>query len=54
MLDGRCETPSSHLITDIGIWDRDTNILAWKAILGEKYGSNEVSVYSSPARENNF
>jgi len=54
MLDDRNETPSSKMIEDIGIWDRKTNIFAWKNILGEKSGSNEVSVYSAPARETNF
>lgn len=34
MLDDRNLTASSHEITDIGIWDRSTNILAWQAILG--------------------
>jgi acetyl esterase/lipase len=50
MLDDRNQTPSSHEITDIGIWDRDTNVLAWKTVLGKKAGSDDVSPYSAPAR----
>jgi acetyl esterase/lipase len=50
MIDDRNQTPSSHEITDIGIWDRTTNILAWQAILGERYGTDDVSPSSAPAR----
>lgn len=50
MLDDRNETASSHEITDIGVWDRPTNILAWKAILGDRVGRADVSPYSVPAR----
>ena len=50
MLDNRNETTSSHEINDIGIWDRATNILAWKAILGDLPSGADVSQYSAPAR----
>ena len=50
MLDDRNETISSHEINDIGIWDRSTNILAWKAILGDLPSGASVSQYSVPAR----
>jgi acetyl esterase/lipase len=50
MLDDRNVTASSHEITDIGIWDRATNILAWKAILGDRAPGDNVSSYSAPAR----
>jgi ketosteroid isomerase-like protein len=33
MLDPRNETPSSHAITDLGIWDRKTNAEGWAAYL---------------------
>lgn len=49
MLDDRNTTASSHEITDIGIWDRKTNILAWQAILGEHKEDN-VFPYAAPAR----
>ena len=35
MIDDRNETPSSHEITDIGLWDRAGNIEAWKWYLGD-------------------
>ena len=34
MIDDRNETPSSHEITDIGIWDRAGNVEAWTWYLG--------------------
>ncbi|MFD4637609.1 alpha/beta hydrolase fold domain-containing protein [Lentzea sp. NPDC058436] len=50
MIDDRDRTASSHEITGIGIWDRATNVLAWKAILGERYGTDDVAPSSAPAR----
>lgn len=50
MLDDRNETPSSREITDLGIWDRRTNILAWRAILGEAVGTASVTPYQAAAR----
>ncbi|WP_030919857.1 alpha/beta hydrolase [Streptosporangium amethystogenes] len=46
MLDDRNETPSSHEITDIGIWDRAGNVEAWDWYLGGK----EADRYAAPAR----
>jgi len=46
MIDDRNETPSSHEITDIGIWDRSGNIEAW----GWYLGGREADVYAAPAR----
>ncbi|MDC0253584.1 alpha/beta hydrolase [Bacteriovoracales bacterium] len=46
MIDDRHETPSSHEITDIGIWDRDGSIEAWKWYLGGK----EADHYAAPSR----
>lgn len=46
MIDDRNETPSSHEITDIGIWDRAGNIEAWAWYLG----GQEPDQYAAPAR----
>ena len=46
MLDDRHETPSSHEITDIGIWDREGSIEAWNWYLGGK----EADIYAAPSR----
>jgi acetyl esterase/lipase len=50
MLDDRNVTESSEQITDIGIWDRDMNVEAWDAYLGERSGSDELPAYAAPAR----
>jgi acetyl esterase/lipase len=46
MIDDRNETPSSHEITDIGIWDRSGNIEAWTWYLGD----SKPDQYAAPAR----
>lgn len=46
MIDDRNETPSSHEITDIGIWDRAGNIEAWRWYLGGRPADG----YAAPAR----
>jgi acetyl esterase/lipase len=54
MLDDRNDTPSSHAITDLGIWDRAANLVAWRAVLGDRVGTPEVDGYSAPARAVNL
>lgn len=46
MIDDTNTTPSSHEITDVGIWDRDGNIESWGWYLGGKAADQ----YSAPAR----
>ncbi|NQX35711.1 alpha/beta hydrolase [Herbiconiux sp. VKM Ac-2851] len=50
MLDDRNETVSSHQFDGVGIWDRGSNLVGWNALLGERRGSDSVSVYAAPAR----
>ncbi|MFF1903519.1 alpha/beta hydrolase [Kitasatospora sp. NPDC058218] len=50
MLDDRNTTPSSHEITDIGIWDRVANLQGWQSLLGDRAGTEDVSPYAAPAR----
>ncbi|MGQ4514693.1 alpha/beta hydrolase fold domain-containing protein [Streptomyces sp. DW26H14] len=50
MLDDRNETPSSHEITDLGIFDRRENAYAWAAVLGDRAGTADVHPYSAPGR----
>jgi ketosteroid isomerase-like protein/dienelactone hydrolase len=44
MLDPRHVTPSSHAITDIGVWDRAANVAAWAAYLNGR----QPDAYASP------
>ena len=46
MIDDRNETPASHEIVDIGIWDRAGNVEAWSWYLGGK----PADQYAAPAR----
>ncbi|MBW9095443.1 alpha/beta hydrolase [Microbacterium jejuense] len=50
MLDDRNETVSSHQIQGIGVWDRTSNFTGWDALLGERRGSSDVSIYAAPGR----
>jgi len=50
MIDDRNITPSSHSINDPRTWDREKNIFAWKAYLGDSSDGNEVSPYAAAAR----
>jgi acetyl esterase/lipase len=45
MIDHTNETPSSHEITDIGVWDRAANIEAWDWYLG----GGKPDYYAAPA-----
>jgi acetyl esterase/lipase len=50
MLDDRNDTVSSHQIDGVGIWDRTSNDTGWNALLGDRRGTEGVSVYAAPAR----
>ncbi len=45
MIDHRNETPSSHAIQDLRVWNRSANLAAWAAYLG----GAAPTTYSSPA-----
>jgi acetyl esterase/lipase len=46
MIDDTNSTPSSHEITDVGVWDRSANIEAWAWYLGGRAADQ----YAAPAR----
>ncbi|WP_335981167.1 MULTISPECIES: alpha/beta hydrolase [Streptomycetaceae] len=50
MLDDRFVTPSSRELDGEGIWDRTSNTTGWHALLGERRGTDDVSIYAAPAR----
>jgi acetyl esterase/lipase len=50
MIDDRNLTPSSHQIDGVGVWDRCSNEMGWSALLGERRGTDSVSIYASPSR----
>ncbi|SIR64388.1 alpha/beta hydrolase [Microbacterium sp. RURRCA19A] len=50
MLDDRDATHSTHQIDGLGVWDRGSNVLGWTSLLGERKGTDDVSIYAAPAR----
>jgi acetyl esterase/lipase len=50
MLDDRNDTPSSHQMAGLGVWDRTANETGWTALLGELRGGADVPAYAAPAR----
>ncbi|MER7560061.1 alpha/beta hydrolase [Nocardioides sp. NPDC126508] len=50
MLDDRFETHSSRMLDEEGVWDRNSNLFGWTALLGERRGGPDVSPYAAPAR----
>jgi len=50
MLDDRGLTASTAAFDGIGVWDRVSNETGWRALLGDRAGSDDVSAYAAPAR----
>jgi acetyl esterase/lipase len=50
MIDDRNQTLSSHQIDGVGVWDRGSNEMGWSALLGDRRGTDSVSIYASPSR----
>ncbi|WP_242657060.1 alpha/beta hydrolase fold domain-containing protein [Mycobacterium talmoniae] len=50
MLDDRDRTASSAQCDDKGIWIRSSNRTGWTALLGDRRGTDDVSIYAAPAR----
>lgn len=50
MLDDRDATVSTQQIDGVGVWDRASNLVGWTALLGDRRGTGDVSIYASPAR----
>ena len=50
MLDDRNDTPSSHEIVDLGVWDRAANLSAWQSLLGDRAGGADVPSCAAAAR----
>jgi acetyl esterase/lipase len=50
MLDDRDQTVSTQQIDGVGVWDRKSNITGWSALLGDRRGTDDVSIYAAPAR----
>jgi hypothetical protein len=54
MLDDRDATVSTRQIDGVGVWDRTSNLTGWTALLGDRRGTDDVSIYAAPARATHF
>ena len=50
MLDDRDKSTSTHQIDGVGVWDRGSNLVGWTALLADRRGTDDVSIYAAPAR----
>lgn len=50
MLDDRDATVSTRQIDGVGVWDRGSNNTGWNALLGDRRGRDNVSIYAAPSR----
>jgi acetyl esterase/lipase len=50
MLDDRDQTASTMQFDSAGIWIRSSNLVGWNALLGDRRGTEDVSIYAAPAR----
>ena len=50
MIDDRNITPSSHMISDLRLWNREANLAGWNAYLGAQAGGDDVDIYAAPSR----
>lgn len=50
MLDDRNESLSARQYRDLGVWDGNANAFGWRALLGDRAGTDDVSIYAAPGR----
>ena len=50
MLDDRDRTVSTLQFDGVGLWDRQSNLVGWNSLLGDRRGTDEVTIYAAPAR----
>jgi acetyl esterase/lipase len=54
MLDDRCESLSCRQFEKSGVWNLEHNVNAWSSVLGDRRGTDKVSIYAAPARATNL
>lgn len=50
MLDDRDSTVASTQFVDNTLWSRDSNRFGWSCLLGDRVGTDDVSMYAAPGR----
>ena len=48
MLDDRNVTPASREVTEPKVWNRESNLIGWRAYVGEAVGTDQCSPYAAP------
>jgi acetyl esterase/lipase len=54
MLDESNSSASSYQFQDLGLWDRGSNEVGWNSLLGNRRHGPEVSIYASPAKNQDY
>lgn len=50
MIDDRCNSVSAKQFDGRGVWDRQSNLTGWTALLGTRRGTPQASPYAAPMR----
>jgi len=50
MLDDRNVTPASLAVTELRVWNRECNLIGWRAYVGDAAGTEACSPYAAPTR----
>jgi acetyl esterase/lipase len=50
MLDDRMTSCSSDQFDDVILWTRASNEFGWRSLLGDRFGTDEVTIYEVPGR----
>jgi acetyl esterase/lipase len=50
MLDDRNVTPASREVTEPKVWNRESNLIGWRAYVGDAAGTDRCSPYAAPTR----
>ena len=50
MLDDRMTSVSSHQFPNDIVWTRPSNEFGWRSLLGDRQGTDDVSIYEAPGR----
>jgi acetyl esterase/lipase len=50
MLDDRNVTPASREVTEPKVWNREANLIGWRAYVGDAVGTDRCSPYAAPTR----
>ena len=50
MIDDRNVAPASDTLTDTLVWNRESNLIGWRSLLGQEPGAEGISMYAAASR----